>query len=125
MTLSSKPEFIPWVIQPIKDRIFSEADNLIKLTSGGDKEEWAPKNVDVEVALQQSESMDSDSVESDQAMGAEITNELEVVEEEQVTDPELVPTYTPIEYKEHGEAEYLRGYNACKENEKLEFGDRL
>ena len=53
MTLSSTPEFVPWVIQPVKDRIFSEADNLIKLTSGEEKEERAPKNVDAEVALQQ------------------------------------------------------------------------
>jgi flagellar biosynthesis/type III secretory pathway protein FliH len=125
MTLSSTPEFVPWVIQPVKDRIFSEADNLIKLTSGEGKEEWTPKNVDAEVAPQQPGSMDSDSVDSDQATGTEITDDLEVVEEEQVTDPELVPTFSPIDYKEHGEAEYLRGYNACKENEKLEFGDRL
>lgn len=125
MILSSTPEFTPWVIQPVKDRIFSEIDNLAKLTNKGQQEELASKNVSEMVATEQHAPLHSDSVESDQVVGPEITSDLEVVAQEQATDPELVPTFTPIEYKEHGEAEYLRGYNACKENEKLEFGDRL
>jgi hypothetical protein len=125
MTLSSTPEFIPWVIQPAKDRTFSEADNLTKLTNGGQQEEWAPKDLDAGLDIDPPAPMTSDSVGSDQVIGTEITNDLDVVEEEQITDPELVPRFTPMEFKEHGESEYLRGYNACKENEELEFGGRL
>ena len=36
-----------------------------------------------------------------------------------------MPTYTPVEYRENAEVEYLRGYNSCKENERLEFSGRL
>ena len=44
---------------------------------------------------------------------------------EEINDPEVMPTDTPVEYREYGEVEYLRGYNSCKDNEHLEFSDRL
>ena len=125
MTLSSPPEFIPWVIQPAKERTFYEADNLTKLTNGEQQEELAPKDLDAGLDIEPPAPMTSDSVQSDQVIETEAANDLDSVEEEQITDPKLVPRFTPMEFKEHGEAEYLRGYNACKENEELEFGDRL
>ena len=125
MILSSTPEFIPWVIQPAKDRTFSEANNLTELTNGEQGEDWAPKDLDAGIDIEPPAPMTSDSVQSDQVIGTEATNDFDSVEEEQITDPNLVPRFTPMEFKEHGEAEYLRGYNACKENEELEFGDRL
>ena len=44
---------------------------------------------------------------------------------EEVIPPELIQKYTTLEFNDHGEAEYLRGYNSCKENEQLEFSGRL
>ena len=52
-------------------------------------------------------------------------SDTEIREVEETIAPELVPKYTTAEFQEYGEAEYLRGYNSCKENEQLEFSGRL
>tara|TARA_B100001250_G_scaffold259776_1_gene223729 strand:- start:1960 stop:2751 length:792 start_codon:yes stop_codon:yes gene_type:complete len=122
MILSSAPEFVPWIIQPNKKPSFSKANKPGKVQSIGEHRERIP-SAD-EASEESSLGEDSDIYASNEADNPEDLNEVDLIEEE-VIDPNLLPKFTPAQYKEHGEAEYLRGYNACKENENLEFGDRL
>tara|TARA_B100001996_G_scaffold158358_1_gene120722 strand:+ start:839 stop:1630 length:792 start_codon:yes stop_codon:yes gene_type:complete len=122
MILSSTPEFVPWIIQPNKQPSFSKANKPGKVQSIGEHRERIT-SAD-EASEESSLGGDSDTYASNEVDNPEEPNEVDLIEEE-VIDPNLLPKFTPAEYKEHGEAEYLRGYNACKENENLEFGDRL
>jgi len=127
MILSNTAEFTPWVIQPQKENHFTEMTALtssIDLNtekdeaglpaaeiSHTDKEEVGP-------GVEPKEAIIDDEVST-------ISQDPDEQNEEEAIPPELLPKYTPTEFNEHGEAEYLRGYNSCKENEQLEFSGRL
>ena len=111
MILSSAPEFVPWIIQPNKEPSFSKANKPGKVRSIGEHRESVPSTD--EVSEESSLGEDSDTYVSNEADNPEEPNEVELIEEE-VIDPNLLPKFTPAQYKEHGEAEYLRGYNACQ-----------
>ena len=137
MTLSNAPEFIPWIIQNNSGKTFSEKnvaeiENLGKIENIEKHAKWTPANLPEEANKELSEKENDELVASNEvAEVAEVDEVIEVIEVieveevEEVSDPELTPTYTPVEYRENGEVEYLRGYNSCKENERLEFSDRL
>ena len=69
------------------------------------------------------EQFDGTTVHDDEVSMSQ--SDTEIREEEETIAPELLPKYTTTEFQEYGEAEYLRGYNSCKENEQLEFSGRL
>ena len=126
MILSNTAEFTPWVIQPQKENHFTE---MTALTSSIDldtekDEAGLPvteiSNTDKEVGpgVEPKEIIIDDEVST-------ISQDPDEQNEEEAIPPELLPKYTPTEFNEHGEAEYLRGYNSCKENEQLEFSGRL
>jgi hypothetical protein len=122
MILSNAPEFIPWVIhtnneQSFTEKKFFEKDDLEKVI----KKE---NNPDVELNNLADKAYE-EPPERDNESEVVTSNEVQLIEDEKIIDPDLVPTYTPVEYKKYGEDEYLRGYNSCKENESLEFSDRL
>ena len=127
MILSNTAEFTPWVIQPQKENHFTEMTALTSSIdldtekdeaglpateiSNTDKEEVGP-------GVEPKEAIIDDEVST-------ISQDPDEQNEEEAIPPELLPKYTPKEFNEHGEAEYLRGYNSCKENEQLEFSGRL
>ena len=125
MILSSAPEFIPWTfptsnVKTFTERKYSETgsqENLENIENKSTLEtSEAPLVVDVET------SQNENNVEY---FSSNRVDEIDEIQAEEILDPNLTPRYTPIEYKENGELEYLRGYNSCKENEGLEFSDRL
>ena len=125
MILSSAPEFIPWTfptsnVKTFTERKYSETgsqENLENIENKSTLEtSEAPLVVDVET------SQNENNVEY---FSSNRVDEIDEIQAEEILDPNLIPRYTPIEYKENGELEYLRGYNSCKENEGLEFSDRL
>ena len=123
--MSSAPEFIPWTFPTSNVKTFTERkysdtgsqENLENIENKSTlKTSEAPLVVDVET------SQNENNVEY---FSSNRVDEIDEIQAEEILDPNLIPRYTPIEYKENGELEYLRGYNSCKENEGLEFSDRL
>ena len=133
MTLSNDAEFIPWIIQTNNEKTFikknvAEIENLGKIENIEKHVKWTPAYLPEEANKEIPEKEKDEliaSIEVDEADEVDEAVEVDEVGVEEVSDPELTPTYTPVEYRENAEAEYLRGYNSCKENEKLEFSDRL
>ena len=133
MTLSNDAEFIPWIIQTNNEKTFSkrnvtEIENLGKIENIEKHVKWTPAYLPEEANKEIPEKENDkliDSIVVDEADEVNEAVEVDEVEVEEISDPELTPTYTPVEYRENAEVEYLRGYNSCKENEKLEFSDRL
>ena len=125
MILSSTAEFTPWVIQPKKDNQFTEFTTLSRSINLEENKE------EVELNVSENETTDEQDVElldRTALHGDEVSvsqNDTEIGEVEESISPELLPKYTTAEFHEYGEAEYLRGYNSCKENEQLEFSGRL
>ena len=123
--MSNTAEFTPWVIQPKKENQFTEFTNLTRPISS--------EKYNDEAELKVSESVNADAQDGEQVDGTEphaneesvAQNDTEIREIEETIPPELIAKYTTAEFKEYGEAEYLRGYNSCKENEQLEFSGRL
>lgn len=139
MILSKSPEFTPWII-PVKStsqftpRIVSDNDTVegFKKWNPLAQDDKAVQLVADSNAEQQSEGkLSSEESEEEQKSVAERALEVREAasqaenEASLLIDPDLRPTFTPVEFRAQGEAEYLRGYNACKENEALEFDDRL
>ena len=132
MTLSNGADFIPWIIQTNSEKTFSkrnvtEIENLGKIENIEKHAKWTPTNLPEEANKETPENENDGLIVSNEIEEVEEVEEVEAeeVEAEKIIDPELTPTYTPVEYRENAEVEYLRGYNSCKENEKLEFSDRL
>ena len=127
MTLSNGAEFIPWVIQNNSEKTFSkgnvaEIENLGKIENIENHAKWTPANFLEEANKEIPEKENDELIVSNEI---DEVDEVDEVEIEEISDPELMPTYTPAEYRENAEVEYLRGYNSCKENERLEFSGRL
>ena len=149
MILSKSPEFTPWII-PVKStsqftpRIVSDNDTVegfkkwnplaqgdeaVQLLADSNAEQQ--KLPTREEEQQSEERLSSEESEEEQKSVAERALEVrEAVSQAEneaslLIDPDRRPTFTPVEFRAQGEAEYLRGYNACKENEALEFDDRL
>jgi hypothetical protein len=130
MILSSAPEFIPWTlptgkVKTFTERKYSEMGSLENFENREKKptlqSSEAPLIADVDTSKNENNDEDFSSNKVDEF------NEIqaEEVQAEEIQDPNLTPIYTSLEYRENGELEYLRGYNSCKENEGLEFSDRL
>ena len=124
MILSNTAEFTPWVIQPKKDSQFTEMPALARSVD--------PDSASNAVDLSISEIINTDAQNVHGVSEAIVDDELDTTSqgsfdpsEEEAISPELLPKYTIAEFQEHGESEYLRGYNSCKENEQLEFSGRL
>ena len=127
MILSNVPEFIPWIIQGNSEKTFNkrnvaEIENLAKIENIEKHAKWTPNQLSEEANEEIPENENEGPTPSNEV---DEVDEVDEVEAEKIIDPELIPTYTPVEYRENAEVEYLRGYNSCKENEKLEFNDRL
>ena len=149
MILSKSPEFTPWIIpekstSQFTPRVVSDNDSMegfkkwnplaqndeaVRLVADSHAEE---QNFSKREEEQQSEEkLSSEESEAEQKSSAERALEVSEAasnaenEDSLLIDPDLLPTFTPVEFRAQGEAEYLRGYNACKENESLEFDDRL
>ena len=125
MILSNTAEFTPWVIQPQKESQFTEMSALspsVELNKDNN-----------ETGLPSLESMHNDESVVEELNEAAVNDEATTIsqdahesgEKEETIPSELLPKYTISEFHEYGEAEYLRGYNSCKENEQLEFSGRL
>lgn len=134
MTLSNAPEFIPWIIQTNNDKTFiekkvAEIGELGKIENIKKHSKLTSANLSDETNEKSSEEKnDEDFILSNEVNEVNELNELNEVNEvenEGINNSGLTPIYTPVEYRENGEIEYLRGYNSCKENESLEFDDRL
>ena len=134
MTLSNAPEFIPWIIQTNNDKTFiekkvAEIGDLGKIENIKKHSKLTSANLSDETNEKSSEEKNDEdfilSNEVNEVNELNELNELNEVENEGINNSDLTPVYTPVEYRENGEIEYLRGYNSCKENESLEFDDRL
>jgi len=149
MILSKSPEFTPWIIpekstSQFTPRVVSDNDSMkgfkkwnplaqndeaVRLVADSHAEEQ--KFSKREEEQQSEEKLSSEKSEAEQKSSAERALEVSEAasnaenEDSLLIDPDLLPTFTPVEFRAQGEAEYLRGYNACKENESLEFDDRL
>ena len=149
MILSKSPEFTPWIIpekstSQFTPRVVSDNDSVegfkkwnplaqndeaVRLVADSHAEEQ--KFAKREEEQQSEEKLSSEESEAEQKSFAERALEVSEAasnaenEDSLLIDPDLLPTFTPVEFRAQGEAEYLRGYNACKENESLEFDDRL
>ena len=126
MILSSTAEFTPWVIQPKKENQFSELTVLSKSINSEKHHDEVELNVSESITANEEhdgEQFDGTTVHDDEVSMSQ--SDTEIREEEETIAPELLPKYTTTEFQEYGEAEYLRGYNSCKENEQLEFSGRL
>jgi flagellar biosynthesis/type III secretory pathway protein FliH len=149
MILSKSPEFTPWIIpekstSQFTPRVVSDNDSMkgfkkwnplaqndeaVRLVADSYAEEQ--KFSKREEEQQSEEKLSSEKSEAEQKSSAERALEVSEAasnaenEDSLLIDPDLLPTFTPVEFRAQGEAEYLRGYNACKENESLEFDDRL
>tara|TARA_B100000945_G_scaffold317117_1_gene319349 strand:+ start:656 stop:1492 length:837 start_codon:yes stop_codon:yes gene_type:complete len=124
MILSNTAEFTPWVIQPQKENHFTEMPSLRKTID--------LNNDSDEIDMPTSEGMNTDELVANELSETIVDDEVSAIsqnpqehKEEETIPPELVPKYTTAQLNEYGEAEYLRGYNSCKENEQLEFSGRL
>ena len=124
MILSNTAEFTPWVIQPQKENHFTEMPSLRKAID--------LNNDTDEIDMPASEGMNTDELVANELSETLVDDEVSAIsqnpqehKEEEMVPPELVPKYTTAQLNEYGEAEYLRGYNSCKENEQLEFSGRL
>ena len=149
MILSKSPEFTPWII-PEKStsrftpRVVSDNDTIEgfkKWNPSAQNDEAVGLVADShakeqkfskrEEEQQSEEKLSSEKSAAEQKSFAERALEVSEAasnaenEDSLLIDPDLLPTFTPVEFRAQGEAEYLRGYNACKENESLEFDDRL
>ena len=129
MTLSNEPEFSPWIIQPsTEEKIFKE-----NIFDYGLSEEVLSKE---EGLLPDEENLDEDptllpgveSIENqiDEVELSETADEESVPEpvEDLYIEPEKVLQYSTEEYIQYGEAEFLKGYNSCLENENKDFSDK-
>ena len=129
MTLSNEPEFSPWIIQPsTEEKTFKE-----NIFDYGLSEKVLPKE---EGLLPDEENFDEDptllprveSVENqiDEVELSETADEESVPEpvEDLYIEPEKVLQYSTEEYIQYGEAEFLKGYNSCLENENRDFSDK-
>ena len=126
MILSSTAEFTPWVIQPKKENQFSELTVLSQSINSEKHHDEVELNVPESITANEEhngEQFDGTTVHDDEVSMSQ--SDTEIREEEETIAPELLPKYTTTEFQEYGEAEYLRGYNSCKENEQLEFSGRL
>ena len=149
MILSKSPEFTPWIIpekstSQFTPRVVSDNDSVegfkkwnplaqndeaVRLVADSHAEEQ--KFAKREEEQQSEEKLSSEKSAAEQKSFAERALEVSEAasnaenEDSLLIDPDLLPTFTPVEFRAQGEAEYLRGYNACKENESLEFDDRL
>ena len=126
MILSSTAEFTPWVIQPKKENQFSELTVLSRSINSEKHHDEVELNVPESITANEEhdgEQFDGTTVHDDEVSMSQ--SDTEIREEEETIAPELLPKYTTAEFQEYGEAEYLRGYNSCKENEQLEFSGRL
>ncbi len=126
MILSSTAEFTPWVIQPKKENQFSELTVLSQSINSEKHHDEVELNVPESITANEEhdgEQFDGTTVHDDEVSMSQ--SDTEIREEEETIAPELLPKYTTAEFQEYGEAEYLRGYNSCKENEQLEFSGRL
>ena len=107
----------------------AQNDEAVRLVADSHAEEQ--KFSKREEEQQSEEKLSSEKSEAEQKSSAERALEISEAasnaenEDSLLIDPDLLPTFTPVEFRAQGEAEYLRGYNACKENESLEFDDRL
>ena len=123
--MSNTAEFTPWVIQPKKENQFTEFTNLprpINSEKYNDEDELKVSE-SVTVEAQDGEQFEATDLQDNEESVSQ--NDTEIREIEETISPELIPKYTTAEFREYGEAEYLRGYNSCKENEQLEFSGRL
>ena len=126
MILSSTAEFTPWVIQPKKENQFTELTDLTKTISSKEFDDEVELNGPEGVTAEERDGEQFDGTElHDDEISASPQSDTEIKETEETIAPELLPKYTTVEFQEYGEAEYLRGYNSCKENEQLEFSGRL
>ena len=129
MTLSNEPEFSPWIIQPsTEEKTFKE-----NIFDYGLSEKVLSKE---EGLLPDEENLDEDptllpgveSVENqvDEVELSETADEESVPEpvEDLYIEPEKVLQYSTEEYIQYGEAEFLKGYNSCLENENKDFSDK-
>ena len=129
MTLSNEPEFSPWIIQPsTEEKTFKE-----NIFDYGLSEKVLPKE---EGLLPDEENFDEDptllprveSVENqiDEVELSETADEESVPEpvEDLYIEPEKILQYSTEEYIQYGEAEFLKGYNSCLENENRDFSDK-
>ena len=125
MILSNTAEFTPWVIQPKKENQFTEFTNLPRPISSEkhNDEDELKVSESVTVEAQDGEQFEATDLQDNEESVSQ--NDTEIREIEETISPELIPKYTTAEFREYGEAEYLRGYNSCKENEQLEFSGRL
>ena len=129
MTLSNEPEFSPWIIQPsTEEKTFKE-----NIFDYGLSEKVLSKE---EGLLPDEENLDEDptllpaveSVENqiDEVELSETADEESVPEpvEDLYIEPEKILQYSTEEYIQYGEAEFLKGYNSCLENENKDFSDK-
>ena len=125
MILSNTAEFTPWVIQPKKENQFTEFTNLTRPINSEkyNHEDELKVSESVTAEAQDGEQFDDTDLQDNEESVSQ--NDTEIREVEETLPPELIPKYTTAEFREYGEAEYLRGYNSCKENEQLEFSGRL
>ena len=123
--MSNTAEFTPWVIQPKKENQFTEFTHLTRPSNSEEYIDEAELKVTGSVPAEEQDVEQLDGTEPHDIEDSVTENDAEIREMEEAIPPELIPKYTTAEYREFGEAEYLRGYNSCKENEQLEFSGRL
>ena len=123
--MSNTAEFTPWVIQPKKENQFTEFTHLTRPSNSEEYIDEAELKVTGSVSAEEQDVEQLDGTEPHDIEDSVSENVAEIREMEEAIPPELIPKYTTAEYREFGEAEYLRGYNSCKENEQLEFSGRL
>lgn len=129
MTLSNEPEFSPWIIQPsTEEKIFKEnifdyglSEEVLSKEEGLLPDE---KNLDENPTLLPG--VESVENQIDEVELSETADEEPVSEpvEDLYIEPEKVLQYSTEEYIKYGEAEFLKGYNSCLENENRDFSDK-
>jgi hypothetical protein len=129
MTLSNEPEFSPWIIQPsteektFKENVFDYGLSEEVLSK---EEGLLPdgENLDEDpTLLSGAESVENQIVEVELGETADEESVPEPVEDLYI-EPEKVLQYSTEEYSRYGEAEFLKGYNSCLENENRDFSDK-
>ena len=129
MTLSNEPEFSPWIIQPsTEEKIFKEnifdyglSEEVLSREEGLLPDE---ENLDEDPTL--SPGVESVENQVDEVELSETADEESVPEpvEDLYIEPEKILQYSTEEYIQYGEAEFLKGYNSCLENENRDFSDK-
>ena len=129
MTLSNEPEFSPWIIQPsteektFKENIFDYglSEEVLSREEGLLPDE---ENLDEDPTL--SPGVESVENQVDEVELSETADEESVPEpvEDLYIEPEKILQYSTEEYIQYGEAEFLKGYNSCLENENRDFSDK-